>query len=335
MDREDGADMIMGEAFDCLRAGDLDGAVALGEQLRAMRHSSCFEILGLAHAAHGDLAAAIAALEEGVRTVPSIWVLWQLLGNYYSHAGRFDDCQKAYAQALRCPGVDASSIHLNFAVALTSEERYGDALLHLAKVDSEPLLLAARAQRVVALIATERYGEAIEAAQAALALRPPETSFRYLNIHSAYADVNQQSVARLYGLLGVATWFARHDAEAALDCAWNALDVLRGQPDALWLIREIEGRVSPSACFHRLLLKGQLREAVEAFPEGARFLIAYIVAADSVEEAFELAKRLEPEELRASLSIDECEPGEKCADDPTGVYSVSGYLLFPAEDEGK
>ena len=71
----------MDRGFELVNNGEYEDALDVGMQLKSMRHTSAFEIIALAHAGLDDLEQAIEILEEGVTQGPTVWLLWQLLGN--------------------------------------------------------------------------------------------------------------------------------------------------------------------------------------------------------------------------------------------------------------
>jgi tetratricopeptide (TPR) repeat protein len=99
---------------------------------------------------------------------PSVWLLWQLLGNYRSDLGRYDAAHDAYARALECPGVEPSSVHLNRAAALAREDRAEEAFEALAQVTDPALELRRESLRVGFLVDADRYPEAVKAARKTL-----------------------------------------------------------------------------------------------------------------------------------------------------------------------
>ena len=60
--------------------------------------------------------------------------------------------------------------------------------------------------------------------------------------------------------------------------------------------------------------------------------MTYGVVADSPDEAFDLAKRFEPDDDRDSLHIHECNVSPEFDTDPKGVYYISDYFSFPSEE---
>src|SRR5437867_3873200 len=91
---------LMRRGFSLLRAHRYGDALEAGRKLKRLRHSSAFEIMALAHLRLGVLGKAIAILEEGVRKAGRVWLLWELLGNCYSDAERYDAAENAYQEAL-------------------------------------------------------------------------------------------------------------------------------------------------------------------------------------------------------------------------------------------
>ena len=137
---------MIDKGYASLKAKEHDKAIQIGRDLIDHNHSSGFEILALAFAGLNRKDKAIAVLEKGVATVPSVWLLWELLGNYYSDTRRYTDAQRCYGKALSCPKADTSIIHYNAGLAFFREGRHAEALSALEKVVSgDPL------ERVTAL----------------------------------------------------------------------------------------------------------------------------------------------------------------------------------------
>jgi hypothetical protein len=59
-------------------------ALEIGKKLKSMKYSGGFEIMAMAYADDDQKDKAIECLEEGVKTCPDVWILWQMLGNYRS-----------------------------------------------------------------------------------------------------------------------------------------------------------------------------------------------------------------------------------------------------------
>ena len=309
---------LMSRGSNFIQDGDFQAAIEIGRQLQERRHTSAFEILALAYGGHGEIDKAVEVLEVGVQKGPSVWLLWQLLGNYRSDRELHEAAQTAYATALACPNVDASSVHLNRAVNLSRQGRYENALEALRLVTSSEFTLRAGATKADALVALGRFDEAIELGERGLA--------------QSTDDIEPTWLAFLEGTLGRAYWAGRHDRDRALNLAWMALHHDRGQQESLWLVREVEHRVSSSAKYYRLLIEGLWDQPDEEGRE-LGFFTNYDVVADNQEEALEYARRTEPTAVQSSLSITEADEIEERPDTPCGVYVVGAYDFFPTDEE--
>ncbi len=71
--------------------------------------------------------------------------------------------------------------------------------------------------------------------------------------------------------------------------------------------------------------------AGEAVPPG--FFASYEVVAETPDEALKFILPFEPEVVRGTLVLEDCEVGESAANEPKGVYGApGGYTLFPWEE---
>src|SRR5260221_870929 len=139
MDRLPRANHLMRKGFSFLDEHRSTDALEIGRKLKKLPHSSAFEILALAHVRSNKLSKAIAVLEEGVTKVGRVWILWELLGNCYSDAGRFAKAEKAYREALTREGCDLDVVHLNRAIAFNRRGKHAEAKIALRLVKSPRL----------------------------------------------------------------------------------------------------------------------------------------------------------------------------------------------------
>ena len=330
MDTDDDNELIdelVDEAFDCIDAADYAGAIKIARRLKRLNHSWAFEILALAYTGMDRRQDAIAVLEQGVAQAPEVWRLWQLLGNYYSDDGRFEDCHRAYRSALECQDCDESSVHLNFAIALTRQEGLRQALWHLNRVTDEQMKLQALELRLEVFNRLEWYVQAIELGKRVLGAYDPDDQ----------DDEGRQALSKIHAEVGLGLWMSRKDREAALARAWEAVSIDKGQHTAMWLVREIDGEVSSSASYYRIVVKGTWLEPIERDGEWGlpEFLAEYEVVADGPEEALELVRPFEPAEIRDTLELAEHEAVEECPDQPKGVYAVPDAYEFLPADSGE
>lgn len=324
MQDKDKVEALIEEGRRFLESEDYDKAIAVGKKIEQECHSYAFELMALAYAAKGDLQKAIATLERGVKLAPSAWLLWQLLGNYYSDASRWDDAQQAYARALECPNADQSSINYNITMAFLRAGKTADALNNINRVISPELQLKAASLQIDIYAANGDNVEAIRYAKQVLAEA----------ITDDEEDIDEEElpdIADIYGAYARAVW-KQGDTNQALELAWQAISLWKHQERAMWLIREIENKRSNSARNYRLMIEGAFPDAFEDEEEPLGFFVTYEIVADNPEEAFSLAARFEPDYLRESLHVCECDVSDEKVDEPKGVYFVSGYCCFPIEE---
>lgn len=158
----------MTEAFSCLDRGDISAAEQAAERLKAMRHSSAFEIRAEIHLMRGESDLAVAVLEEGVKAAPGVWLLWQSLGNAHTFGGRFPQAQEAYARALQCSSVDASSVHFNRGMAFARDRHFDDALEAFGLVTSTLLRHSAATFKLALYNDLHRFDQVVEQGSALL-----------------------------------------------------------------------------------------------------------------------------------------------------------------------
>lgn len=309
---------LMKKGYGLVADGDFETALDVGMRLKQMCHTSAFEIMALSLDGLGRTEEAVEILEEGVTKAPTVWLLWQLLGNYRSDLERYEQSHKAYEVALECPDANCSSIYLNIATVLSRQGRHSEALTSLESVTDASITLRADGLRVSILIEQERFEEALELGADVLEGVTEETDSYDLAL--VEADVAK------------ACWLGYGDREWALELARDALSHAQGLSSALWIIREVENRLSPGNKYYRLLVEGDWPEADDdGNPKG--FFISYDVVADGVEDAMKYVRSFEPVERRQSVRLDECEDVEPRPNEPAGVYQIGRYCLFKCEDD--
>lgn len=315
---------LIAEGRECLHECEYDQAIAIGKKLEKCRQSYAFELMAFAHAAKGELPTAIDVLERGVTRAPDVWLLWLQLGNYYSDMTRYGDARQAYARALACPTVDPSSVYYNSAMVSVRQRKFTDALEELDHVTSKELKLKAASLRISTYIDMGQPSVAIDYAEQLLVELTT-------NNEEEMGEGEAADYASFYGEYAYAVW--KHgNSQHALELAWQAVSIWKQVNTALWLIREIEGKHSSQARYHRLMIEGIWPESWDDEDAASGFFVTYGVVANDPDEAFHLAVRFEPSDIRQSLRIDECEVSPELYDLPKGVYDISYYFTFPAED---
>jgi tetratricopeptide (TPR) repeat protein len=308
----DEAEELLRKGHEAVNRGHYIEARKISKTLLRMRFTGGFEIAALNLQKAGKPKAAVRILERGVRKGPKVWLLWQLLGNLRSDLGDFDGASKDYDRALACPNVNPSSVHLNRAILMDRQGKYEESINALVLVQDEDLSLRADAVRLGLLNGMERYEEAAELAKAIL----DELST---------SEEGAELVASVKADLGLAIWKAKGDRESALQFAYAAIDSFPNCKQALWLIREIEGKKSSRAKHLCVIVQGTIG-IVDNSENG--FYQTFDVVADNEREALGYIRRLFPAEIQVSLRIDEFEEKGPKPTEPKGVYRLSARFYF-------
>ncbi|WP_310538670.1 hypothetical protein [Phenylobacterium sp.] len=114
--------------------GKTTEALAVASELHSIRYSGAFEVEAQALAREGSKEAAIAVLRKGLKVAPASWLNGNLLGNYLSDQGRYEDAFAVYDEALQAPAADRILIEANYALALLRAGRAEEARAKIAKV---------------------------------------------------------------------------------------------------------------------------------------------------------------------------------------------------------
>jgi len=297
------AQQLMHEAYAALDRGQPDRALQIAGELKQMRHSSSFDIQAESLAALGRWDDAIAALEEGVRAAPDVWLLWQSLANLYVQRDRYPEAHAAYGRALVAPKADKSAVHFNRALAYARARNFEEASHVLDLVTDDALRIRARSFKAAALNDLGRHEDAEEVArqtiEEALAL-PPSAEL-------------QEDRARLHGQLARAL-FALHDRDGAATEAARALDIHKSEPTALFVVRALRDARSAGAFHFQARLRG-------TWPGGRRFEVACDAVAETAEEILEYCLALEPP--GTELEILTSSPMQPRPNVPKGIYGIS------------
>ena len=115
--------------------GKTTEALAVAQELHAIRYSGAFEVQAQALAREGSKEEAIAVLRKGLQAAPTSWLNGNLLGNYLSDQGRYEEAFTAYEEAMSSPTADRILIEANYTLALMRAGRLEEAR---AKIDSVP-----------------------------------------------------------------------------------------------------------------------------------------------------------------------------------------------------
>ena len=122
-----------------VKEGRTSEAMEVAKELHSLRYSGGFEIEAQALAHDGFKDEAIAVLREGLKAAPTSWLNGNLLGNYLSDQGRYEEAFAVYEEGLRTPTADHILIEANYAMALQRAGRDEDARAKITEVAAQDL----------------------------------------------------------------------------------------------------------------------------------------------------------------------------------------------------
>ncbi|MGD8296203.1 MAG: hypothetical protein PVG67_07425 [Desulfobacterales bacterium] len=146
-------------------------ALDISVQLEKLRFTAAFDIGAQAYCGLHDMDKAIDTLRRGVENAPNCWPNLQLLGNYLSDIGEYDEAESKFEQALNCEGVWEDSIRLNQAILANRSENYDKALSFLQLINDVEFQLPIAEITVTAFKGKGLLNEAIKIAENAIAKR--------------------------------------------------------------------------------------------------------------------------------------------------------------------
>jgi tetratricopeptide (TPR) repeat protein len=299
--------------FTHLRNGDFEAALEVATELEKIGYTAAFDIAAQAHASAGNLEQAVQVLERGLALAPDAWPNWQLLGNYQSDLGRYEEAAEAYARALACPDAWQSSILLNQAILLSRLDRHEEALGVLAQADDPELGAELADAKVYALVRLGRAHEAAELAQGILC--DPDLD-----------GIDPALIARVIGNLARARWQLGASEQEVRELALEALEMERNDPGTLELLRELAALRSDHGKYLRVVLHARIPPAAGA--EMLGFYASYDVVADDAHEALQFIRALEHDDVLALVEISEMTVVEPCPGELKGVYGRSDRVYY-------
>jgi tetratricopeptide (TPR) repeat protein len=313
----------MHKGFSLLRQDRYGDALQIGRKLKRLRHSSAFEIIALAYLHQGLLAKAVATLEEGVAKAGRVWILWELLGNCYSDAGRYAAAEDAYQQALLREGCDADIVQLNRAIAFKRAGKLKQAWVAVQEVKSPRLLRRADQVRIDLSLTL---GRKRTAAILALKLCQQRVSAEHLD---------SQSESSILLTCAKALKNAPATRPKVRRLALRAAQYNPGNLQALSLIRELDQQRAIKSSLYRLLIRGTWDKAFKKSKLPPGFFRSFDVSAPYEATAFRHTKHFFPRTVRSSLSVEECETLPGKATDFDGVYDLTCLIFYPSRRRQK
>jgi tetratricopeptide (TPR) repeat protein len=307
--REEEVERLEKQAGGGLERGDWDEAERNGDALLALGWSRGFEFKALAARGRGDDERAVELLEGGVAKVPSAWSLWMLLGIVRSDLGRYASAIEAFQRALDCDGCDGAQVRFNRAIA---RHRSGDP--GGAWDDLEPILALSKpppfAEDALGLAAEcladlGRAGDALAMIRAA---------------HDACAPHDSRR-PRLEAELALALERAGAEKEKVQAAFVRAAQAGVATPALLALGRRLVAATAKAPRRHRIVV-----DMPAASGGGA--LRVFDVAADTAEQALELARIYLPVPSREFARIDQHLDRGEARTDEVGVLWASDVAYY-------
>lgn len=314
---------LMEKAYEYLSESDPGRVKKIGRKLLKMKYSGGYEVLARAYEMEGRREEAIGVLEDGVKSVPNVWLLWQQLGNLYSDTGNFDKANQCYEKALTLPQVDQSQINFNKAISLHRQNRGDEALAALEQIESDELHWPALALRVAIFNGIGQYQKAADLAKHLIE--------RILESEELFGQFTIE-LAGLLTELGNALLNGPKDSISARACYLQALRYVKDFQYAFAMLRQIYGQVSPDARHFRVVVRGHWHEPIEEGASAPEFISTFELVADNLDEAMAQIRELEPEQVEPSLKIVDFQDVGPSPDDLKGVYWRTGYMFFEPEE---
>lgn len=332
-----GIDELQKDGWEALDARNYTKAQRKGRALIRKRHSSGFEILALAQSAMGQMADAAATLQAGVAKVPSVAILWHLLGSTLSECGRYEEALCAYEKALACDAEDADAIAYNRGVVLEKMQRYDEvlALVEIHTGETEKIKLLFLGLKLGTLNKLGRHSEVLPAAtqlelfeNAGKTAEDPIEESGYYLLNGGYAPAPgiQQEIARAWVEVATAQSALKYDSAVTIETAFRAIRSDMYNEKAQSLIRDLRNRKSINTKTYTVLVNGIL--AGEPGEAATGFFTSFRVAAENPEEALNFIQEFEP----SPVSMDSWE----LANDQTGaallskgIYDISECHTYP------
>lgn len=307
------------QGFQFLSEERYEEAIKISKQLEELRYTAAFDIGAQAYCGLGDMDKAILTLKRGIKIQPKCWPNLQLLGNYLSDIGEYEEAESKYEQALKCEDVWEDSIHLNQAILANRREKYDKALYVLELINDVEFRLHKAEITVTAYKGKGLINEAIELAENTIAI---------WNGDETGGDI----VGRIAASLG-RMWISQGKPQSEVrEWAFNSLKYDETNEMLLSLIRDIDDKYSDSAKYFRLFVHCMIPFTHPSYGDVIGYFVTYHVVADTKDEALLFAREFEDEDFRMNLTIEESEILELRPDSPKGVYWYSERAFYESDE---
>jgi hypothetical protein len=315
---------LMEDGFNAAYSDSFDDAIKIGKKLIGLRHSSGFEILALGLQGNKDFKKAIKVLEDGLKKVPGVFKLWQLLGNLYSDCKMYAKAYSAYENGLQCEDSDTDTICLNYSIALNRENNLLKAMETLNKINilncDESLKVSYWAIKLNIQNKMQDFNKCIADYHLINDLLHNSNSEKLHNAKEYISSIHYEYAYALYKTGG-----DKDDIFKTID---NAISENKHNEEVKWLIREIRGAFSIESKHYSINIEGTWPFESNETGSEPGFLTHYDVIADNEIEALQYIKQFEPMEIRDTIKIQESKIIKKLPNTHKGVYSTTGYIFY-------
>lgn len=288
---------------EAVNSGEYERAAELQEQLQQRGYIGSWELKARLHTAEGEHEKALSTVNEALEMVDSDFILWTQKANILSDLGRYDQSEAAYSKARRCPNVSIGDVDFN------------EALMSLRRDDPE------RALELLESVLNNKEANIHHDRAMGMKVRALVLLQRDEDLKKFIEASPEEERSRLW-TEAASEFYAQKNADSALSLALKAARMDRTNESALYYIREIRNRVTPSSKGWKLVVRCR-RGEMEA-------MCSFIVVATDPDEGLKFCRELESPGVEL-LSIESAEQIDLEAPSPEGVYKRSGLAFFHGE----
>ena len=153
------------------------------------------------------------------------------------------------------------------------------------------------------------------------------------NIPEEALGEGNTDISEIYSLTGTALLQTAGDKDRALELAMKAAEFDRTSKSAMWLIREIDNRMSDKSHYYRMQVIGTMYIFVKDEVIDQPFRTIYGVCAETPEEAMEFICRFERKEVNQNLEMLKYTDTGSRPELPKGVYETMRLIVQVDENQ--
>jgi len=285
---------LLDEARQKLFLGDFAGAESLGRRLLKMKQKSAFDILPVAYLEMNDQRKALETLTKAVHLHPEDANYWHMLAALYQELDMPEEGLKAIENAKKGEGVEREALCLTEALTRSALGQSEEAL-KLLNWESVPQVYLNEwvSTKLDILNTIEKFKEAFALFQEKEGdLLPPDEPFF------------DETLAQIYYDAAVAAASLQEANEVIEELLRESLFHERGNPAALYMLRQIRGLENPDAKVWKLTVSGAWVDPHDDSEEAAPVASVYFVRAEDLDSALDFIQEAELPAVQ-EMEIDE------------------------------